>query len=85
MGGFRQDVEIPHVYVMHFEITIKGKWMYRRDDIPALITMVERGVLGGAEEDGCKVIGKFALEDWKDAWDLAAEKSGLGESVVIAP
>ena len=30
---------------MRNNITIKGKWMYEREDIPQLLKMVEAGVL----------------------------------------
>jgi len=85
MGGFQEDVPIPHAFVMHCNITIKGKWMYHREDIPVLIKMIELGVLKLGETEGFKVIGKYGLEDWEKAFDSAAENAGIGESTVIVP
>ncbi len=55
------------------------------EDIGALIKIVEIGVLKVGEGAGCKVVGKYGLEDWKVAFDAAAENPGLGMQSLIAP
>lgn len=85
MGGIRDDVGIPHVRVMHWNLRIQGKWMYEREGIFAPLKMVERGNLKLGKSAGMMTIGTFSLEEWEKAFDVAAERAGMGESVVIAP
>jgi threonine dehydrogenase-like Zn-dependent dehydrogenase len=85
MGGIKGDIAIPLSTLTHQNLTIKGKWMYERDDILKLIKMVETGVLKLGEKSGCQIVGKFPLEKWQEAFDAAAEHSGPGERVAIVP
>ena len=85
MGGFQGDVGIPHSVVMHKNMMLKGNWMYTRGDVMELVKMVERGMLKLGESNGQKIIGKFALEDWSSALNLAAENPGMGELTLFAP
>lgn len=74
MGGQREDVSIPHVYVMHFNLTIKGKWMYERQDIRDMIKLLENGGLrlGNDTAINSAKSRAFQLEDWAEAFDHAA-------------
>ena len=85
MGGIRDDVPLPYGNVMHGNKTLKGKWMYEREDLPVLIKMIEAGTLRIGKRGGCEVVGRFGLEGWKEALDVGAERSAIGECVVIAP
>lgn len=85
MGGYREDIVIPYGVVLHKNLVLKGKWMYNREDIGMLVKMIEIGVLKLGEGAGCKVVGKFGLEDWKTAFDVAAENAGMGLQTLIAP
>lgn len=85
MGGIRDDVPISHSAVMHRNLTLKGKWMFEREDIKGMINMVENGVLKLGESAGLKLVGKFGLEDWDKAFTAAEKNAGVGESVVITP
>ncbi|KIW05799.1 uncharacterized protein PV09_03008 [Verruconis gallopava] len=84
MGGLLDDLPVPHRYIMRFDITLKGKWMYTRDDIFALLQMLNFGILN--IKDLVKVVGKYGLEEWKEAFDLAHKRGGeLGQLVVLNP
>jgi len=85
MGGLRGDVGIPHAAVMYSNLTIKGKWMYDREQVLDLIKKIETGVLKLDKGDGQKPIKKFALEDWDEAFTAAAENSGMAAKVLIVP
>ena len=85
MGGLLGDVAIPHSFVVVCDITIKGKWMYNRDDILSMIRLLESGILKIGESAGTKVAGKFGLEEWEEAFNTASEKTGVGEVVVFVP
>jgi D-arabinose 1-dehydrogenase-like Zn-dependent alcohol dehydrogenase len=82
MGGLLEDVPIPHRFIMRENISLIGKWMYYRHDIPAYIKMVETGLV---KLDNINVAGEYPLEHWKEAFDKAAENEAYGEIVVMAP
>ncbi|KAK3684500.1 hypothetical protein LTR37_020212 [Vermiconidia calcicola] len=82
MGGYREDIPIPHVSIMHKNIRLYGKWMYEREDIVDLFKMVESGVL---DLRTVEVAGQFPLAQWKEAWDEAADKTMFDQVVVINP
>lgn len=74
MGGQREDVPIPHVYVMHFNLVMKGKWMYERQDVRDLVKLVENGGLrlGNDTAMSSAKSRAFQLERWAEAFDHAA-------------
>ncbi|KAM0511805.1 hypothetical protein ACHAPE_009481 [Trichoderma viride] len=82
MGGF-SDVPLPSFQIIANDITIKGKFMYERDDMTQFVRMLERGLFPKGEHF---VIPKsFSLDDWKAALDMGAEYTGAGRFVVITP
>jgi threonine dehydrogenase-like Zn-dependent dehydrogenase len=84
MGGFLGDLPIPHRFIMRFDITLKGKWMYSRDDVFTMLQLMNTGVLN--VKDIVKVVRQFGLEDWKKAFDVAYEQGGrLGQLTVFNP
>jgi threonine dehydrogenase-like Zn-dependent dehydrogenase len=82
MGGMGSDISIPINVVVQRNLTLKGKWMYERKDVVRLLQMVESGRLK-LEKNG--LIGRFALEQWKEAFDAAAEQAGPGKLAAIVP
>ncbi|KAK5158423.1 hypothetical protein LTS14_003442 [Recurvomyces mirabilis] len=85
MGGYHEDIPVPHRVIMHRNLTLKGKWMCERDDIFAMLKLVETGMLPLGKKGGVEVTGTFPLGEWKEAWDLAAEKAGFGEYCLLCP
>ena len=85
MGGIKDDVPIPHAVVMHWNLTLKGKWMFEREDIKSMIKMVENGVMKLGGSAGLRIVGKFGLDEWDKAFTAAKKNAGLGETVVITP
>ena len=64
-------------------LTLKGKYMYEREDMLQLVKMLERGLFPkGKDFVDAKT---FGLENWKEAFDVAAEYTGIGKLVVIKP
>ena len=85
MGGQKDDVAIPHNKVMHWNLSLRGKWMYERQDVESMIKMVETGIMRvDGTKHGLKVEGTFGLEGWKEAFDLADKTIDTG-FVVIKP
>ena len=85
MGGIYADVAILHSHVMHYQLTLKGKWMSQPDDARVLLQMVEGGMLKLGEKGGIKIKGRYALRDWKEAFDTAASCDRAGELTVFTP
>lgn len=85
MGGVSGDVPIPHDVIMHRSLRLQGKWMYEREDILALIKLVEVGLLKIDESVGVRVVGEYALEDWDGAFTAAKENTGPGRLVLFRP
>ena len=83
MGGFPHSSAAVSWKVISEDLTLKGKFMYERDDILQLVKMFERGLFPkGLDFVDVKV---FPLDDWRRALDAAAEHVGMGKFVVIAP
>ena len=85
MGGIHEDISISYTWVMHQNLTIKGKWMYTQEDPYLLIKMVEAGVLKLGERAGLKNVGIFPLEEWSKAFTAAEQNPGWGTYALIAP
>ncbi|OAL25629.1 hypothetical protein AYO20_10404 [Fonsecaea nubica] len=91
MGGGNHDVVLPHGVLMRNDITVKGKWMYEPTDVKRLIALVESGVVKlHRDEDsvnplGARVVAKFKLEEWEQAFDAAEKQGRSGGIVVIEP
>ena len=65
------------------DLTLKGKLMYEREDMVLLIKMMERGLFPKGKE--FVDVKSFGLEEWKRAFDEAAEYMGVGRLVAITP
>ena len=51
-----------------------------------LVQILADDANGGLMDLGIqKVVGSYPLEKYKEAWDHAAEKSALGETVIMTP
>jgi threonine dehydrogenase-like Zn-dependent dehydrogenase len=73
MGGYRDDIPIPRMDIMHKNKRIFGKWMYERSDREELFKLVEAGLLKLGKIGGCEVGGVYGLDEWREAFDKAAE------------
>lgn len=81
------DLPIPHGIFMHQGLTVKGKWMYERADVKALIRMVEAGLLRLGSRGRDTKVKVFDLEKWDEAFSAAEEagKMGIAGAAVIGP
>ncbi|KAH8912985.1 alcohol dehydrogenase [Coniochaeta sp. PMI_546] len=85
MGVIPGDIAVPYVYAMWNNLTIRGQYMYERDDVRSLIKLAETGVLPLGEKSGVEVIGRFGLEEFDRAIELAASHPEIGTAVVFIP
>lgn len=74
---------IPIKAVVSRDLQLRGEWMYERKDVRGLVRTVEMELLklGGQKVD------KFALEEWREGFDRAAEYAGSGgdKAAVVVP
>ncbi|KAJ6508310.1 hypothetical protein C8R45DRAFT_816644 [Mycena sanguinolenta] len=85
MGGQMDLVPMPIRVIMRYNLTVKGKWMYTKEDMRVLIHLAETGFLKLGQAGGIDTPTAFPLEDFTAAFELAAEKKGFGTRAVIAP
>lgn len=62
-------------------IMLKGKLMYEREDMIQFVKMLEMGLFPKGEE--FVVTKSFKLENWREAFDAAAEYTGIGKLVIL--
>jgi D-arabinose 1-dehydrogenase-like Zn-dependent alcohol dehydrogenase len=84
-GGIQSGVELPYGLMVFKNLTVKGKFMYKHAQAKQLINMVEFGNLKIGQASGMTVAGSFKLEEIEEALDLASERPGWGEDVVLVP
>ncbi|EIN06716.1 hypothetical protein PUNSTDRAFT_145229 [Punctularia strigosozonata HHB-11173 SS5] len=79
MGGVFGDVAFDYISFMHRNLTLKGTWMYTREQLQQLLKMVETGVLSIGPGAGIQVVGKYGLEESAQALDAAAANAASGK------
>lgn len=81
MGGIHEDIRIPHSKIYRENITITGKWMYERNAVQKILLMVETGILSISRHHS----KSFALEQWNEAFEHAAENMRWGQLTYLTP
>ncbi|KAF4341534.1 alcohol dehydrogenase [Fusarium beomiforme] len=80
--GAHQELTLPTQFIMLNDITVKGKWMYTKDDMRNMVKLLEAGYL---KLDATHTAGNFPLEEFEKAFDSASKLSGPLSQVVISP
>jgi alcohol dehydrogenase len=84
MGGLRGaegDLPLNYNWLMHNDITVRGKWMYERDAIPRMVGMIRAGLVDLAQFE----MAEFGLDDANEAVAHAAEHAGPRQLTVLRP
>jgi alcohol dehydrogenase len=81
MGGVRDALNLPYMWVMRNNITIHGQWMYPRSAPARLISMIRAGQIS---LDGFDIT-EFNLEAVNDAVAHAAAHAGPFATTVLRP
>lgn len=76
MGGFMGPVELPYIVIMFKGISIKGTFMYTREQADQLIKLVESGILSIGKRGNVKVTAVFSIAEWQEAFEHAFNNSG---------
>lgn len=85
MSIISHDVAVPYTLLTWNSLTIKGQFMYAREDARLLIKMAEAGILKLGKEGGNEVVRRFKLEEAEEAFVVAAQNAGVGKVVAILP
>lgn len=83
-GGITGQVSIPYQFMMLGNRKVIGSFMASRPAVHKLVGLVEAGSLVIGEKGGVKTV-TFALEGLEEAFTVAAERTGLGQQVVVMP
>jgi alcohol dehydrogenase len=75
-GG--QDLVLPYPWLMHNDITVRGKWMYPRQAVPQMVQLVHAGLLDLSQFE----ITEFELDDVNEAVAHAASNTPLQATVL---
>ncbi|KAJ3712213.1 alcohol dehydrogenase [Lentinula raphanica] len=84
MGGVSEYRSFPYASFMHRNLTMKGTWMFSRQQILSFVKLVESGLLPLDEKSGLSVARSFRLDEWADAFEKARVVQS-GEVAVIEP
>ncbi|KAI4184973.1 MAG: hypothetical protein L6R41_004408 [Letrouitia leprolyta] len=82
MGGFPSGPGVEWKVISE-DITLKGKFMYEREDVLLMVKMLERGLF--PKKQDFVNVKVFGLDEWNSALKIATEYTGIGRFVVIAP
>ncbi|KAJ4355494.1 uncharacterized protein N0V89_003510 [Didymosphaeria variabile] len=85
MGGIQEDYPIPLRQVMRKNLTLRGTWMYNREQVLALIKMVETGILKLGKQGGMRDMTVFGFAQWEKAFDHASDNAGWATTVLMRP
>jgi threonine dehydrogenase-like Zn-dependent dehydrogenase len=80
MGGPSVDTPFPYRDLVFNDITLKAQWMFDTAQVRDMIKLVETGLFSF---DHVEVAGRFPLEKWEEAFDVA-KKMKLGEVTVLS-
>lgn len=81
MGGVRSDLALNYNWLMHNDVTVRGKWMYERDAVPRMVGLIRAGLLDLAQFE----LTEFGLDDVNDAVAHAAADAGPLRLTVLRP
>ncbi|GAW20567.1 hypothetical protein ANO14919_100750 [Xylariales sp. No.14919] len=81
MGSVEQPIVGWHF--LEYDLQLKGKLMYEREDLVLFVKMLEAGLF--ARGTDLVETKSFRLEDWKEAFDAAAEYTAFGRIVTLTP
>lgn len=83
MGVLSKNIDVPYGMAVLNNLTIRGQYMYEREDIVNLIKLVESGVLKLGKEAGHEVVGRYGLDQFGEAIECAVQNQAPGVTVVL--
>jgi len=81
MGGVRSDLALNYNWLMHNDITVRGKWMYERSAVARMVQLIRSGLIDLGQFD----LTEFRLDDVNEAVAHAAANAGPLRLTVLRP
>lgn len=81
MGGVRSDLALNYNWLMHNDITLRGKWMYERSAVARMVQLIRSGLIDLGQFD----LTEFRLDDVNEAVAHAAANAGPLRLTVLRP
>lgn len=85
MGINYDKLPISYFNIMSKQLTIRGVYMYEREEIKDLIKMVEYGVLKIGEKGGLRTIGRYKIDEFEKALEKMENRFAPTDLVFIEP
>ena len=85
MGALTEDIPISNLMLVAKNLTIRGQFMYEREDVRGIIKLAELGLLKLGKSGGGDIVGQFPLQEWKNALDIAEKNPGFGKTALFVP
>ncbi|KAI6346625.1 hypothetical protein MCOR25_010983 [Pyricularia grisea] len=85
MGFVPDDLPLSYSEAMFKNLTVKGKYMYEREDVRGLIKMAESGVLKLGKAAGVEIIGKYKLEEYEAMLHAASDNVDGSKVIMTVP
>ncbi|KAK6603238.1 isopropanol dehydrogenase [Botrytis cinerea] len=82
-GVTTNDIDIPYMIAVMNNLTIRGQYMYEREDVKGLIKLVESGLLKLGKVGGMEIVGEFSIEQWDEGIKAVAQNSEPGKMAVM--
>ena len=79
LGG--EDLDLPYSWIMRNGVTIRGQWMYPREAIPRMVSLIRSGLV----DLGAFEVTTFDLDDINDAVAHAAAHAGPFQMTAVRP
>lgn len=83
MGVISKDVAIPYMFVMLRNLTIRGQYMYEREDARGLVKLAESGALRLGKQVGHEIVNIFKFEEFEKALEASENSTGVGKLVLF--
>ncbi|KAI0453553.1 alcohol dehydrogenase [Xylaria acuta] len=84
-GRGDKTLPIPYFKALVNNWTIKGSYMYAREDLEGVVRLAEAGLMKLGKRAGHVIQGVYGLDDFLAAIDKAVEMAGPGSLVYIKP
>lgn len=84
-GGFQGNISLPYELMLFRNLKIQERFMFRRQDVEGLITMVEFGLSRLGKDIGTVDFRTFGLKEWEEGFKDAAELKGWGGQELLSP
>ncbi|KAF7913362.1 uncharacterized protein EAE98_011587 [Botrytis deweyae] len=83
MGVTSNDIDIPYMMAVMKNLTIRGQYMYEREDVKGLIKLVESGLLKLGKAGGMEIVGEFSIEQWDEGIKAVVQNPEPGKLAVM--